>query len=252
MGNGQHLCLAVLDQTINPDPNQVLNGILAPNLINGNCPSLTSPLTGVSIQDVEVISNTGTSDGAGPNSATVTAGQTAITNVVLAGPSGSNPAFSCSLSAGGTSLAAAGLSCSLVNQTTPAIPACNSQSSSCPGTVQLVLQTTGGTQSGSAGWPRFPNGVNVMLACLLGVISLLRGLRLLRTRSRVFGLASLVLFAALVVGCGGGGSGGQGSTATATPRGTYTIIVTSPGVTFDPGDGKGPSVSTYTFTLKVQ
>lgn len=231
--NDQPICIVAFDQTINPDPKQILT------VLNGHCPPLNPPPGGMLVQETPV-NGPQSGDGAGPNSATVIAGQTAITTIAFT-PTTGIPLFSCDSAPGGVNLASAGISCGLLGQ------------SSVTETILLTVQTTGAGISANIPNPisPYPPAAVAFAALLLVPIALRRQWQL-RIKMLIYTIPALLLLAALVIGCGGG-SGGPGASTTGTPSGTYTIIVNSntSGVTFDAGDGHGTKVNTYTFTLKV-
>jgi len=247
MAEGQQICVVAFDQTVNPDRQQILSGVL-----QGVC-APNSQVTGATVESTVTQLAIFSSDGAGPNSATITAGQTAITDIALSGAPNPNPLLTCGSPAGAPSLASVGIFCSILSQTTPPVPNCrpSSTSESCEGIVQLAVRTAGARQAGTTHWLAFPYGliaVPVMSLVFLG--SLLCKSKSLPVRAIALNMACLSLSCVLLAGCGG-----NSSNSMATPSGTYTIVVTSsaPGVKFDPGDGSNQfSATTYTFTLNVK
>ena len=187
--------------------------VIASNAANGTqMVSLSGPGTDFSI-----------SPAAGsPNSATVTAGQSATYTVSASGASGfsGTVSFSCSDLAFQSSCSVSPNSV-MVNGTT-------AQNAT-------VTVTTTARSALPPRWrpPILPPNLRVTLPWLLLLLSLVILTRALRRRSRSrrawVGLAAMLIAAALFFGCGGGASPPQNG----TPAGTYTITVsaTSAGVT---------------------
>jgi len=187
--------------------------VIASNAANGTqMVSLSGPGTDFSI-----------SPAAGsPNSATVTAGQSATYTVSASGASGfsGTVSFSCSDLAFQSSCSVSPNSV-MVNGTT-------AQNAT-------VTVTTTARSALPPRWrpPILPPNLRVTLPWLLLLLSLVILTRALRRRSRRrrawVGLAAMLIAAALFFGCGGGASPPQNG----TPAGTYTITVsaTSAGVT---------------------
>jgi len=187
--------------------------VIASNAANGTqMVSLSGPGTDFSI-----------SPAAGsPNSATITAGQSATYTVSASGASGfsGTVSFSCSDLAFQSSCSVSPNSV-MVNGTT-------AQNAT-------VTVTTTARSALPPRWrpPILPPNLRVTLPWLLLLLSLVILTRALRRRSRRrrawVGLAAMLIAAALFFGCGGGASPPQNG----TPAGTYTITVsaTSAGVT---------------------
>src|SRR5579871_4383384 len=258
----QPLCIATADQTFNLNQKDVpaVCGFLTQSFNGANgCVANTQAPDGLNVEicPVDVPGNVVSGSGSTSNSATVSAGQSATTSIVLFGAptDGSTaPSLTCAAAPGTPDLAASQISCSL-----PATAPNNTLDGQA--ILPLSLITTGPTFARLTPQPPSRNPslpFYGFAAAPFAAVLLLSGLNRkkpgLKWRGLTLAVTGLLVLAALQLGCGGGhiGSGSPQSQTSGTPAGVYKILVTSSNnnVVFDPGDGTAIT-KTYTFTLTV-